>query len=122
MIGKAVLELMKTFANQGHSGFSAAWARELFNKLSKYETLTPLTNNPDEWMDVNDICPGKAGEMWQNKRNPAIFSKDGGKTMYHVDGKTIKDGIVEGIRLFKNKHILQEGGAAGHMAHLYDDM
>ena len=106
MIGKAVLELMDTFSKQGHSGFSAQWVRELFNKLSNYETLTPLTNESDEWNDVSEMLDKP---FWQNKRNPAVFSIDGGKTMYHVDGKTIKNGIVEGIRLFQSKKKLFEG-------------
>jgi len=107
MIGVAVLELITTMAKQGHSGFSANWVRDLFNKLSNYETLTPITSNPDEWMDVNDICGDSAGEMWQNRRNPAIFSTDGGKTWYHVDDK---DTIMEGINVALGilKQILKE--------------
>lgn len=39
MLGDAVLELITTFAKQGHSGFSAQMTRELFHKLSNFEEL-----------------------------------------------------------------------------------
>lgn len=39
MLGEGVLELITTFANQGHSGFSAQMTRELFYKLSNFEEL-----------------------------------------------------------------------------------
>lgn len=39
MIGEAVSELISTFAEQGHSGMSAMMTRELFYKLSNFETI-----------------------------------------------------------------------------------
>ena len=33
MLGKAVLELVKVFSKQGHSGFSAGLAKEMFYRL-----------------------------------------------------------------------------------------
>lgn len=39
MLGEAVLELITTFANQGHSGMSAQMTRELFYKLSNFDNL-----------------------------------------------------------------------------------
>ena len=102
MIGLAVLELIKVFAKQGHSGFSAAWVRYLFNKLSNFQTITPLTNNPDEWMDVTDRnSDGKP--LYQSRRNPCVFHRGDPNLMYHVDGKTIKHGIVEELKKIKNK-------------------
>lgn len=101
MIGEAVLELIQIMSKQGHSGFSAQWVRELFNKLSNYETLTPITENSDEWTDVAEYECGEEKEtLWQSKRNPAIFSKDGGKTWYHVDGKTLEEGIKKALTAF----------------------
>lgn len=80
LIGKAVMELVKCFSNQGHSGFSANWVLDLFNQLGKYKTLSPITDNPKEWMEVSE-------NMWQSKRNPALFSENNGKTYYDVDNK-----------------------------------
>jgi len=91
MIAKATLELIEKFSEQGHSGFSAQWVRDVFHRLSNFETLTPITSNQDEWMDVSKSCGGT--EMWQNKRNPAIFSKDGGETWYNVDEKIVKESL-----------------------------
>jgi len=38
-LGEGVLELITTFANQGHSGMSAEMTRELFYKLSNFDNL-----------------------------------------------------------------------------------
>lgn len=39
MLGESVSELISTFAEQGHSGYSAMMTRELFHKLSNFEEL-----------------------------------------------------------------------------------
>lgn len=49
--------MCKVFSEQGHSGFSASYTLRLFKKLMiDEETLSPLTNNPDEWTDITDMC------------------------------------------------------------------
>lgn len=84
MIGKAVIDLCDVFSKQGHSGFSANCTLDVFNKLAKFENLTPLTNKPSEWCDVSK----ESGyPFWQNKRNSKYFSKDGGKTWYSIEDK-----------------------------------
>lgn len=83
MIPAAVLELLRVFENQGHSGASAAITAFLFNKLAKYEPLTPLTYGPDEWVDHTEENGGEP--LWQNKRKSSVFSKDLGKTWYDID-------------------------------------
>ena len=87
MLAKSVLAIMKVFAGQGHSGCSAEMCTRLFEKLARFENLTPLTSNPDEWNDVSEMS---GRPMWQSNRNPAMFSKDGGKTWYDVN-----DGVEE---------------------------
>ena len=80
MIGQAVLELMETFAAQGHSGFSAQWVLDVFERLANWKALTELTNDPDEWNDVSEMAAQDV--MFQSCRNPEAFSHDGGKTYY----------------------------------------
>jgi hypothetical protein len=83
-IGIAVLELIKVFSSQGHSGFSAGWVKELFNKLANWENLTPLTNDIKEWENVSEFS-STPGELWQNLRDPSCFSNDGGQSYYNVN-------------------------------------
>ena len=85
LVASAVIKLIELFASQGHSGFSASMVRELFNKLSSYKTLTPITSDPSEWEDVSHYSNDQPNTMWQNKRDPSCFSYDCGKTWKSVD-------------------------------------
>lgn len=93
MIGKAVLELVKTFSKQGHSGFSAQWTLDVFNQVVSFKNLTPIGKSKDEWMDVAEMTADGKG-MWQNKRRSTTFSRDGGKTWYDIDDPSLNNGDV----------------------------
>lgn len=81
-IADAVLDLMRSHASQGHSGASSELALSLFSKLTRHQSLSPLTNSPAEWFDLSK----ESGEpMWQSRRQPTCFSRDGGKTYYDLD-------------------------------------
>lgn len=82
MLGNAVMELVQVLAKQGHSGMSAGMALSLFDVVARWKTLTPITSAPSEWQDMSDF-PGEP--MWQNRRRPDAFSRDGGKTWYTLD-------------------------------------
>jgi len=91
MLGKAVMELVEVFANQGHSGFSAHQTLKLFNEVANYKPLTPIGKSDDEWVNVSDM----SGEpTWQNKRRSTTFSRDAGKTWYDIDDKKLNHGDV----------------------------
>jgi hypothetical protein len=53
LMGDCVIELLKVFANQEHSGSSAPFAVHLFKELAMYRPLSPLTGEPDEWEEVD---------------------------------------------------------------------
>ena len=91
MCAIGALELIEKFAGQGHSGMSAGITLGLFDTLSKWGNLSPITSNPKEWMDVSEYGSGEEGKMWQSRRNPAIFSNDGGENWYNIDEKTIQE-------------------------------
>lgn len=84
MCGEAVMELVKVFAEQGHSGFSASIVLGMFTEVADYKPLGPLTNNPDEWMKLDR---GFDEGTWQNRRRSDAFSNDGGHTYYLLDDK-----------------------------------
>lgn len=84
MVGEAVLDLVKTFADQGHSGYSAHMTLDIFSRVAAYKPLGPLTSNPDEWMHIADDVAGNK-TTWQSRRRPDAFSEDSGKTYYLLD-------------------------------------
>lgn len=79
MTGKAVMELVEVFSNQGHSGMSAQVVLDLFTKLAKYEQLGALTGKDEEWgqLDYGDDI------KYQNKRNSAVFKQADGTVTYN---------------------------------------
>ncbi len=76
---EGIVKVVQAFADMGHSGGSAAVAIPMVNELLKFNNLSPLTNDPHEWMNVSDVT---GDNMWQSRRNPEAFSRDGGKTYY----------------------------------------
>ena len=93
---KNVMELIKVFSKENHSGLSAQITLSLFNKLVNYKNLTPLTNNPEEWIKLGDT----EQEEWQSIRNPECFSADL-KTYWSLEENMETDS--DGGRYFKNK-------------------
>jgi len=81
-----ILELIKVFAAQGHSGFSASYCINTFAKLAKFEPLGPLTGEDDEWVDVAEQS---GGPLWQNRRCSHVFKDVNGA--YDIDGKVFID-------------------------------
>jgi hypothetical protein len=74
------LNVVQAFADMGHSGGSASIAIPTLNELLQFKNLSPLTNNPDEWIHITEEAWGEHGGIWQNIRNGNAFSSDGGKT------------------------------------------
>lgn len=78
-----VLKLLEVFAEEGHSGSSAGYAVNMFEKLAKFEPLVPLTGEDWEWNDVSEYS---ADHMWyQNKRCGHVFKDADGKA-YDSEG------------------------------------
>ena len=80
---KAILDLIELFASQDHSGFTAKYVINAFNRLAMFKPLSPLTGKDDEWRDLGD-------GSFQNKRYSAVFKgKDG--VAYNIEGKVFTD-------------------------------
>lgn len=76
------LKVVQAFADMGHSGGSASVAIPVLHELLQFKNLTPLTDDPEEWYNHSPETWGDPNGkgVWQNKRNSAAFSPDGGKT------------------------------------------
>lgn len=81
-IGKAILDLIELFASQGHSGFTAPYTVQTFERLAMFKPLKPLTGEDDEWKEVDQ-------GLYQNKRYSAVFKEDG--KSYNINGKIFTD-------------------------------
>lgn len=77
--GRAVMDLVDVFVEQGHSGMSASIVINILRRVLAFELLSPLTDDPAEWMEVAD-------GLWQSRRQSQAFSQDGGKTYRLDDG------------------------------------
>lgn len=81
-IQENVLELLRVFANQGHSGMSAPYCVGMFEKLALFEPLAPLTGEDHEWMEVSK-------GVWQNVRAPRVFKGKDGRA-YDIEGRIFR--------------------------------
>lgn len=77
-----MVKVVAAFAEMGHSGGSASVAIPMLNDLLQFKNLSPLTDDPDEWIDQTAFTATPNVTLWQNKRNSEAFSFDGGKTYY----------------------------------------
>lgn len=67
-----VMQLVRVFSNQGHSGASAEYCTTIFRRLMSRRPLTPLTGEDDEW----ETTP--LGSV-QNKRYSCVYKKEDGQ-------------------------------------------
>jgi hypothetical protein len=79
-----ILKMVDVFAEEGHSGFSANYAISILQKLLRFEPLSPLTGEDDEWSCVSEYCEG---ETYQNKRLSSVFKKGKNGQAYDINGK-----------------------------------
>jgi hypothetical protein len=88
-ICKHVLKLLEVFHGEGHSGSSAPYAINLFEKLAKFEPVAPLTGEDWEWVNVAEQ---NGGPLWQNKRCSHVFKDNDGA--YDINGIVFYDWYV----------------------------
>lgn len=82
MTGNAVMELVKVFSSQGHSGMSAPLVLKLFSTVASWKPLSALQGTDDEWTEISD-------GLYQNKRCSRVFK--GPEGAYDMGGKVFRD-------------------------------
>jgi hypothetical protein len=85
-ICKHVLELLKVFSDEGHSGTTAPYTVNMFKKLAMFEPLVPLTGEDWEW---NECGNG----VFQNKRCSRVFKQADrfNGQAYDIEGKVFRE-------------------------------
>lgn len=85
-ITESIKELMEVFISQGHSGMSAELTLRYFEMLARFQAITPLDDNPDDWVEVGrEYNSGTKFSTYQSKRHSSVFSEDHLRTWYDID-------------------------------------
>lgn len=101
LIKENVLEIVKVFSDQGHSGSSAPYVVHILKRLLMWLPLGPLTGEEDEWSE-----PFGEDMLQQNKRCGSIFREyhDNNKA-YNIRGKVFSDDGGETWWSNKDSHV-----------------
>ena len=83
-ICRNVLKMLEIFAEEGHSGSTAPYTINLFEKIASFKPIGPLTGNEWEWSDVSEYGGPDNGPIYQNKRCGNVFKDSTGA--YDIDG------------------------------------
>lgn len=84
-IQENVLELLRVFSKQGHSGFSAGICISMFEKLARFKPLVPLSGDESEWSPPYDTDGTQ-----QNIRCSRVFRGADGRA-YDIDGRVFRE-------------------------------
>ena len=79
-------EMVLVFATQGHSGFSAGYARSVLDKLLAFQPIRPLTGEDAEWTELGYDADMAA----QNKRCSHVFRRADG-TAYDSSARVFRE-------------------------------
>lgn len=85
IINKDILKVIECFCDCGHTGFTAEYAINIINKLLRWQPLTELTGEDDEWNTISNNSI-----KYQNKRCPFIFKDENGQA-YNIEAKIFSD-------------------------------
>ncbi len=66
-----VMELIRVLEGQGHSGGSAKYVLDLFNRVARFLPVTPLTGAPKEWASSR-IVRADGSSLRDNLRYPSV--------------------------------------------------
>ena len=70
LVNRNILEIVKAFSEQGHSGLSASYVLSKLERLLRFKPISPLTGADDEWTEVHSQ---NGIRTYQNKRCSSIF-------------------------------------------------
>lgn len=108
-----VLELLRVFSDEGHSGSTAPYAVNMFKTLAMFEPIVPLTGEDWEWSEVGS-------GVFQNKRCSRVFKQadrfDG--QAYDINGRVFYEWCEReldpdeegypGVRRYKSSYTSRE--------------
>jgi hypothetical protein len=91
VMNKDILDLIKMFADQGHSGFSASYLISRLQRLMNWKPLSAITGEDNEWYDPSHVVDHMS---YQNKRCCSVFKNvysDGTVKISDIDAVVVSD-------------------------------
>jgi hypothetical protein len=89
LINKEILDIIKIFCSQGHSGTSASYLISKVTRLMDWKPITKITGEESEWGEPHN-CNGRISQ--QNKRCSAVFRDDkDNSTAHYIYGRVYSD-------------------------------
>lgn len=88
MICENIIDLLKVFSSQGHSGTSAPYVIKHFTALADFKPIVPLTGEDWEWNCISDDRTNNR-KIYQNNRCSSVFKDTDsfGGNPYDINGK-----------------------------------
>lgn len=79
-----VMDMLCVFSSEGHSGFSANYTLDVFNKVVRFNPISPLTGDDSEWNEVG-------GDTYQNRICGTVFKRGKDGKAYWLDRYVFRD-------------------------------
>lgn len=108
---KSIVDALEDF-REGYGEQEAGYVMDMFEMLLRGDNLAPITDNPEDWDYLSEA------EVWQNYRNPNVYSTDGGRTWFDAresDSKSVLS-LVSGKRGQSKKQDNDKGKTGGSTA------
>lgn len=100
LVTKDVLQIIQTFVEQRHTGFSANYMLNILERLLRYKPLSAIEDRPEDWEDCSKF--GMAD--LQHKRCSSVFKRPDG-TAYWVEGKIFSEDGGKSWYTSKDSHV-----------------
>jgi len=88
---QGVCKVVDAFFEIADNGGAHSVLLPMVSELLNMKPLSPLTNDPKEWLYHDRTVWDGRDPVWQNTRNGSAFSLDGGKT-YWITGEKSSTG------------------------------
>ena len=97
LINEDIIEIVKVFSKQCHSGFSASYALNILKRLLDFKPIQPLTGEDDEWNECGWTMDKGKKIVFQNLRCSAVF-------------KTVDISTGETESTYNDKYVISDNG------------
>jgi len=118
-MNKHLLQMVKVFTEEGHSGFSAMYAIRCLERLLRFLPLTEIEDKPEEWKEADEtlLQHKRCSQIFKNKTdgkafnvNGRVFTSDNGKTWFTNKNSHVPIDFPYFVPLHPAEYLADENG------------